>query len=318
MRKYCLITLLFISTLALAQKDTTWKKGGFLGANLSQASYTNWAAGGQNTFSVTGLFTLFADYKKDSTVSWENMLETAYGKVQVNGGKDLRKIDDKIDLNSKYDHLAFGKHWFYSLLFNFKTQFDKGYNFPNDSVIASGFMSPGYFIYAAGLEFKPEKDFSILIAPLTGKTTVVRDQALADSGAFGVIKATYDTAGKLTEHGKTVRNQFGGLLQLRIKKEITKNVSIDTKAEVFSDYLKSPQNLDVYWDFKLELKVNHFLAVNVNTTLIYDDDIKIKIDSNGDKIYEVNGPRVQFKEVLAVGLKWNFGNFKEVKKDKDE
>jgi hypothetical protein len=307
--------LLFLVTgafvMSVSAQDTLWRKGGILGANLSQASYSDWAAGGQNSFSVTGLFSLFSNYQaKDSTVTWENSLDMAYGKIQVFGKKDLQKIDDKIDLNSAYNKLAFGKGWYYSFLFNFKSQFDKGYNYPNDSVIASGFMSPGYFIYAFGLQFKPEKEFSILIAPLTGKTTVVSDQALADSGAYGVIKATYDTAGKLTTHGKNIRNQFGGLIQVHIKKEIVKNVSIDTKAEIFSDYLKNPTNLDVYWDLKFEMKVNNFLSVSVNTTLIYDDDIIIRRDSNGDGSFEVNGPRTQFKEVLGVGLAYKFGSKK--------
>lgn len=320
-RYFPLFISLLVCSAAFAQKDTIkvkqdtakikpiplWTKGIAIGANLSQANYTNWAAGGQNSFAVTGLLSAFSKYKnKDSSVTWDNSLELAYGKIQLIGSKDLRKIDDKIDLNSKYNKLAFGKAWFYSFLFNFKSQFDQGYNYPNDSVIASGFMSPGYFIYAAGLEYKPKKDITLLIAPLTGKTTVVNNQALADAGAYGVVEATYDTAGKLTTHGKTIRTQFGGFVQLNIKKEIFKNVSIDTKAEIFSDYLKKPENIDVYWDLKFVLKVNNFLAVTVNTTLIYDDDIIIKQDNNNDGVFEINGPRVQFKEILGVGLSVKF------------
>ena len=49
-------------------------------------------------------------------------------------------------------------------------------------------------------------------------------------------------------------------------------------------------------------KVNKFLTVNISTQLIYDDDIKILIDPDtGHK-----GPRLQVKEVLGVGLMFNF------------
>ena len=40
-----------------------WKKGGLVGINFTQSSFTNWAAGGENALSATALVNLFANYK---------------------------------------------------------------------------------------------------------------------------------------------------------------------------------------------------------------------------------------------------------------
>ena len=53
------------------------------------------------------------------------------------------------------------------------------------------------------------------------------------------------------------------------------------------------------------LKVNEFISATVNTHLLYDDDILIKVDegSGGEAIM---GKRTQFKEVIGVGLTYKF------------
>jgi len=75
-----------------------------------------------------------------------------------------------------------------------------------------------------------------------------------------------------------------------------KNVSFTTKIDLFSNYLKDPQNIDVNWENILALKVNKYISINVNTQLVYDADVKI---NNGKA-------KVQFKEILGVGISYNF------------
>lgn len=55
--------------------------------------------------------------------------------------------------------------------------------------------------------------------------------------------------------------------------------------------------------------MNKFFSVNFNTVLIYDDDIKVSIDRNGNGLFELNeapGSRTQFKEILGVGFSYKF------------
>lgn len=270
-----------------------WKKGAVFSLNLSQVSLTNWSAGGQNSISINGLANMFAIYKMKKT-SWENYLNLGYGLLKQGKESDFIKTDDKIEFVSKYGKKA-SKSWYYSALLSFNSQFTNGYNYPNDSVEISKFLAPGYVLGAVGMDYKPNKNFSSFIAPFTSKITIVNDKSLSDNGAFGI-----DT-------GKVFRNEFGGYIRLAYNKEISKNIVFTTKLDLFSNYLHNPQNIDINFETLINIKLNKFLSAVITTSLIYDDDIKIGIDTNNDGIIdkEVNS-KIQFKEVLGIGLSYNF------------
>lgn len=156
------------------------------------------------------------------------------------------------------------------------------------------------------MDYKLSDKFSAFIAPATSKFTFVSDQFLADAGAFGVDPARYDSSGIRLIAGKNIRAEFGGYIRIMYKKDIMKNVSVQTKLELFSNYLKNPQNIDVNWENLISMKVNKFISATINTQLIYDDDTKIAIDKNNDGIIDEKGPRIQFKEVLGAGFSYKF------------
>jgi hypothetical protein len=82
-----------------------------------------------------------------------------------------------------------------------------------------------------------------------------------------------------------------------------KNVSITSKVDLFSNYLKDPQNIVVNWENIIALKINKYINVNFNTHLIYDD--KIDIAKEVDGVVKV-APRIQFKEIFGVGVSFKF------------
>lgn len=293
--------------LKSASKDTTdgWKKGGVISLNFSQVSLTNWAAGGQNTVSVNGLFSVFANYKKGD-LTWENSLDVGYG-VLKQGRKEANwlKTDDKFDLVSKLGKKATG-NLYYAGLLNFKTQMANGYNLPNDSVAISGLMAPAYLLGAVGMDYKPNDNFSAFVAPLTLKSTFVLDQTLADAGAFGVEAAERNELGEVLTAGKQYRAELGGYVKFQYKTEVMTNVNLLTKLDLFSNYLNNPQNIDVSWEVLVSMKINKYLSANLTTHLLYDDDIDIAVDNNNDGIVDEVGPRVQFKEVFGAGLSYKF------------
>lgn len=285
--------------------DTTlmgWKIGGMFNLTFSQVSLSNWVAGGQNSVSANLLFNLFARYNKNR-ISLENNLDFGYGTLKQSSAK-WRKTDDKIDFSSKLGYLIHNNSFFATLV-NFKTQMMPGYNYPNDSVKISDFMSPAYLIFATGYDFRKKDIFSSFIAPITGKATVVNDQLLANSGAFGVEAAVVDTAGNIIKKGKRSRVEFGGYIKTVLNIKITENINLNSKIELFSNYLKNPQNIDVYWENLIGMKINKYLAVSINTVLIYDDDVKIEIKDKAGNIIG-KGPRTQFKEVFGLGFSYKF------------
>lgn len=298
------------------KKDTTegWKTGGVFGANFTQVSLRNWAAGGQSSISLNGLLDLFANYRKDN-MSWDNNLSLAYGEAQIGGGNWL-KSDDRIELNSKYGQKA-SEDWYYSALLNFRTQFAPGFSDPNEQERISDFMAPGYLLGAVGMDYQPHDRLTIFISPITTKLTVVNIQSLADAGAFGVEAAEYvdnnPDSTKLTD-GKNTRLEVGGYFRMSWKKNIWENVNFQTNLDLFSNYANNPENIDINWNSLLSMKVNKYLTTTITTALIYDDDIDIvETDANGIPKQDANGsqivgPRNQFKYVLAVGFQYQFGD----------
>lgn len=259
--------------------------------NFSQVALSNWAGGGQSSMSITGLVNLFANYEKGK-ITWENSLNLGYGLQQQGEGK-LIKSDDRIDFSSQVGK-KITKKFSYAGFLGFKSQFTPGYNYPNDSVIISDFLAPGYVLLSVGITYKPKKWIEAYVSPLTGKLTVVNNSVLSNAGAFGVTP------------GDKIRSEFGGMMRIQIQKNIAENVHLTTKVEAFSNYSENPDHIDVNWEALISMKVNKFLTASISTNLVYDHDVDISIDENKDGIVDKVGPRVQFKEVLAIGLSYKF------------
>lgn len=282
--------------------DTTqgWKTGGVFAVNLAQTSLTNWASGGQNSVAINGMASVFANMINGKS-RWDNSLDLGYGLLKQGKNASFMKTDDKIDLLSKYGREAF-KNFYYAALINFKTQMAPGYDYPNDSVKISDLFAPAYILTALGMDYKPNAYFSAFIAPFTGKFTFVTDKVLSEAGAFGVTP------------GMKSRSEVGGYLRAIFTKndfkgEFFKNIALTTKIDLFSNYLDKPQNIDINWENMIVMKVNKFISVNFTTQLIYDDNIKIPFDRNGNGTIaedEVVKSKVQFKEILGVGFSYKF------------
>jgi len=301
-----LLAVLIISVAAIAQtqapqdtttvlQDTVWRVKGDFGLNFNQVSLTNWAAGGQNSIAFTSTAGLDANYAKDKW-KWDNIIRLAYGLSQQGEDVPLNKTDDRILLNTNLGYELNGP-WYFTFNANFRTQFTDGYNLPNDSVKVSSFMAPGYLVAGLGIEYKPSDNFFFIIDPLSNKSTFVMDDFLSGQGAYGV-----DTLAN-------VNAEFGVFISLAYKKEIVKNVTLGTLYTMFAKY-EDFGAWDINWDLVLDFKINSFLAANLTTNLIYDQDINIPVDRTGDGIKESLGPRVQFRQALGIGLTANFASFK--------
>jgi hypothetical protein len=292
LRLALVISLFFTSVHLLNGQEPAdtvkyWKVNGKTSLNFSQVSLTNWSEGGDGSVAGAFLFGITANRLKGLN-SWDNSFDFEYGMTK-NNSESLRKSVDQIYLSSKYGY-DIGKHWYLSALFDFKSQSAKGFNYPNTNEYISRFFAPAYMNFALGFDYKPNKDFSLFLSPLSTKLTFVLDDSLSASGAFGV------------DPGNRFRSELGGYLKMvYIKKSLMKNVDFQTRLDLFSNYLKSPQNIDVNWDVRFDMKINDILSANLGTTMKYDDDIKY-IDDKGLK----HGARLQFKQFLGVGLSIKF------------
>lgn len=310
MKKYLLGLLIFVtsqhafaqvdSIAAAASKsnktigtDTLWRNTLAFGVNFSNVGLNNWAGGGQNAMSFVGVVVGTVAYHKDK-VHWNNFLDLAYG-FQRLGGKAVpfRKSDDRMYFQTKFAYEQ-TKKLRYAALADFRSQFAEGFNYydnvkKDSSVKISDFLAPAYITASLGMEYLPYKNMSLLLSPVSAKYTIVKDQALSDSGAYGVTR------------GQTLRKEYGVSFMFKYKADIVKNVTFATQLYLFDNY--NNFNIDVFWDCFVYLKVNKFLTTTFTTNLIYDDDINIARD-NGTV-----GPAIQFKNVLAVGLVYKINGY---------
>jgi len=233
------------------------------------------------------LLNLSLNYSKDKN-DWANTLDIGYG-VQKQGDQDLRKTDDHIDFLSKYGRKV-SKSFFISAMLNFKSQMNEGLKYETDtSYVISKFLAPGYLQASLGMEYKPNENFYAVLSPIAGKLTIVLDDTLSARGAFGV------------DPGSKTRMELGGSVNIGVKKEIMKNVTFNSTLGLFSNYLENAQNIDADWKVLIAMKINDYLSANLNTHLIYDDDIATYDDSGAER-----GAKPQFKEVFGVGLTYKF------------
>lgn len=270
-------------SLALAEVDTTyWTYGGVFNIGGNQGILHNWAAGGElASFTVNGIFNGFTTYVNGRNI-WANNLDLNYGLNYTYSNQFVpRKTDDRIDFTSKYGRKLSGNSKFFATgLFNFKSQFTKGYDYalPDwQKKPTSDFLSPAYFTLAPGFEYREGNNLSVFFSPLAARFTMVdlKYTNASPQGAFGV------------PNGKSSRFEFGAYLSARYFVEISKVVSFRTRLDLYSNYLAkdvkdstglvvredNPGNITMLSDNLLTFKFNKHLNVSVGLVMMYDNAI---------------------------------------------
>lgn len=282
-----------------------WKYKGEYNVMMNQISFSNWATGGESA--VTGQATI--DYKlkyKKNKFSFSHSAHMAYG-ISGYFNKGIEKTDDKLDLNFTASH-KMSRHWKFSGMAIFKSQFTNGYNYPNDSVLASTFMAPGYLTVSLGLTFSPSKKLQMFISPLAGKMTFVLNQDLANKGAFGVNKAVYDSLGNVLIPGREYFGQLGLNLLCTYKARVMNNIHYLTNLNLYNNYIEPQPDLrwqvDMDWDNRFTFKINDHFVTLLYLHLKYNPKILFPEYGIVDGVNTVvaERTRLQFKETFGLGI----------------
>ncbi len=269
------------------KKDTAWKFGGVLAFTFTQTGFTEWASGGQNSLVLNSKAVLSANYAKNKS-TWKNTLNMAYG-TSKQGDQDNRKINDIIEINSKYGYKA-SKKWNYSALLTARTQFSDGFEYPStdSSVLVSRAFAPFELILALGMEYNPNKFLSVFISPLNFNSVYVKDT---------IFSKRYSI-----DAGEHVRNDIGFLIRTSFEKEVVKNLNITSVLDLSGAYerLNGLDDVDVDWEILATYNVFKVLAINLNTHLIWDKDVRFDDGEGGTEA------RLQFMEIFGAGITYKF------------
>ena len=278
--------------------ETPWIIGGEGNVGFTQTYLQNWKKGGQSAISSLIVMKGFANYRRaDGLVKWDNSGEFRNGWIRPGGKEEqLQKNDDKFEITSRFGVSAY-KKWFYSGEFNFETQFFKGYQYPRaeDAKPISAFLAPSRMFFKVGMEYKPNKDFSLLLSPFTVKNVYVRDTVLIDQTKFGI------------DADKKSFWEPGLNADLFYRRSITKDITFETKYKMFLNYKEPFQKFDINWENLFVMKLNEYVNMRLLVHFIYDDDVLFPIyDDNEVKIGEE--PKLQVKEFFSIGFAYKINH----------
>jgi len=249
-----------------------WKHWTKFGLNANQASFSdNWNAGGVNSMSVMGLFWHKADYTRDR-FNFVSELDLKYGKIQ-NKDQLAKKNNDRVFWDNKLSY-RFTDKWALYFAVTFESQFDVGYKYDRDKATGeeiiidtvSAFMAPGYFTESFGLEYKPDKSFSLRLGTGTARQTLVLDKRV-DETKFGL------------EEGNTVRNDLAFQITANLDRDLSKNLNLKARYNLFADYknITDPANR---LDLTLTAKITRVVNVTASGIIVYDNNQSGKVQYN--------------------------------------
>ena len=286
MKKALFILAAMLPLSLYAQDEEGWNHNGLAGITFSQTSFTNWSEGGENTIADNVYLNASLNYKKDK-FSWTNDLKINYGQNYTDNN-GWRKNLDNIDFASKLGHQITDK-LYYAALVDFKSQLFYGYKYTDDDkVLTSKGFTPAYLNVSVGLDYKPNDNIAIYYSPVAGKLTMVADSAFAVR--YGI------------DANKYVKPQLGSYLKVNANYKLFEDrLTIKSALDLFTAYDDSFGMVDVNWDLLIGYNLTKLLTLTFQSTLKYDDDIKT-FDDDGT----VHGAKVQFKEMVGVGLSYNF------------
>jgi hypothetical protein len=270
---------------------TPWDYGGNGTFGLTQTYLNNWKSGGESAFSFLMVLKGYANYS-DEKLRWENSGELRNGWIRQGGSiNQTQKNDDKIELISRLGVSAFDK-WFYSAEIDFQTQFFNGYNYPDKTKLISTYMSPAKTLIKLGLDYKPNKNFSLFLSPFTSKTVYVRDTARVDQTQYGISRNSQT----LWEPGLNA--------EIRYKINITPQISYETKYKMFINYKDPFRKLDINWENLIVSQLTDRISMTFMLNMLYDDNITFptgEFDSKGVEIFQ---PKMQTKELMTAGFSY--------------
>lgn len=282
------------------KKPNYWSESLKTNLNIGQTSLTNWAAGGDNTFSLAAFIDGNANYKKDG-MFWNNRIQLDFGVLYSSSKPIFQKNTDRIYLESKWGYKTESMNNFYfSANYDFKSQFTRGWDYKTPKlgdeykdeegnlpsldaldrkeqkalwrearVLKSNFLAPAYTNLALGIDYTPTKWLAINFAPVTGGYVIVTDKKLRT--AYGMQlrkgKTIEDVdAFKASEEFKALstakqNEAIGNMFYRGARFEFGAQLKIDIKLNINDNFAYSTQ-IVFFEDYLKNHKTNPCPRIN--------------------------------------------------------
>ncbi|MBR9919871.1 MAG: DUF3078 domain-containing protein [Bacteroidetes bacterium] len=293
-----------IQESANKEADSTWVIGGGMGIDFAQlALFQPRVGSGSNRIGFGGLGTVFANYKEDK-LSWTNVASLQLAAQRVGGQNfPFEKNLDVLRAASRFGYQMGEGKAYAAIEANLQTLLLPTYEgnvlsgTDTTSLIAK-FFSPAQFQLSPGIDYKVNDHLSFFLSPASLKVIYVGDDNIA----------------ALNVHGNDVgSNSFvavgANLSTIYSNKFLDDKLIWNSTLNLFSNYLRKPQNIDVLWTNDFGVIIFKNISLNIVTELFVDDDVDVQIDRNGNGKYGEAGelaPSVSFTEALVIKYSFVF------------
>ncbi len=260
MKKLLLIFLIAISFNSFAQDipDSVlvdgWNMVGVVGLNLSQTALVNWSQGGSNSLAYSAYANLGA-ILKDHPWKWKNRLSIIYGRTK------LEDVGYRTTENDIYFETVLSRNvgWVVDpfLSVTVRTAVTKGYDYSvaDTNIQIVDFFDPGYVSEAIGFTYDQNKI-------ITTRLGLAFQQTFAN-------RFTNYTDDPETPEIETFKFDTGIESVTEVKYDFLENMTYYSFLRLFSRFT-SLDVWDVRWDNIVTAKVNDYINVNFNVTLIHE------------------------------------------------
>lgn len=244
------------------------------GINISQISFTNWAQGGENSFSWTllGSYSITTKSEKWTT---KNSFKFAYGRTKL-GSQDFRTNDNEFFIETVISkNVGWAVDPFFSN--SIRSPITTGYSYKTKTPERiADFFDPGYVTQSLGFTYDRLKGIKTRLGIALQEVFTNRQRKYSDNP---------DTKDKL----EAFKLETGIESVTSSEFKIMENINYKGSLRLFTRFEKM-KYWDVRWDNLIIAKVNDYVSVNFNFLVVYERKQTL---------------RTQIKEALQLGLIYN-------------
>jgi hypothetical protein len=240
---------------------------------FSQVSFTDWAQGGENAYAygASAVGTSTYDWHP---ITWTNTYRLGFGQTRI-GGRQTRKTDDKIDLESVISYRMGIVINPYAAL-TLKTQFATGYRYDaaGNRTPISWFFDPAFLTQSLGLGYQVTPDLRSRFGFALREIVTSRYTAFADDPKTPDVEKV-----KIEDGLESVTEGTW---------KIDNSTTLNAKLELFSSF-REPEKIIVRGDNTLTVRLARVVTIVVNVQVINERRVT---------------PRTQLKQSLGVGISY--------------
>jgi hypothetical protein len=274
MKKILFILLFTVICFAQDTSKVVITSKANVGINISQISFTNWAQGGENSFT----WTLLGNYSittKSEKWTTKNTFKFAFGRTKL-GAQDFRTNDNEFFIETLISkNVGWAVDPFFSN--SIRSPITTGYSYKTKvPERIADFFDPGYVTQSLGFTYDKVKGIKSRLGIALQEIFTNRQRKFSDN------PATKDRveAFKLETGIESVTSSEFKLME---------NINYKGSLRLFSKF-ENMKYWDVRWDNLITAKVNDYVNVNFNLLVVYERKQTLK---------------TQIKEALQFGIIYN-------------